>query len=829
MPIVDLFWARDRDVDIHVIAGAPSPDLRVGHLVLEKDDGTTDFAKNYLDTNADTTVTFTPRFKGVVAGNTVTGHGITFDTTTGVATLANALPSPRKSNFIVEVVARDAASGDEIDRDEIRYHVHQSITKLWLTPGRLTVRPYDTIRPTLSPYRFAVRAQFDDGTVGDLSGLPGLSWTPVGRVQGSGRLRINAGDNPGDTIPITVNLPAAVQADAAARSATANMVVAADWSPANPIDVSIVVGGGWPGTINPEVVPNVLFLGDGFGSTPADKTRFEGYVNSLVHFLKTNPVNHPYDVLSTSMNFWSAFIPSDQIGVSVRSEVYASGTTMRFVPPPKPVPASHTGRWTLEHLIYMAGLPVPTDDPSIAARTNAAIKAEWAAQVDPDPAPKVNDDLINRWRRLAKRTVINDVDTPLGVRVGAAMADSGDYKDIQLNRSDRIDRDNLDVLLRALRDPRGIPVQDLWAERADRTRPNNYDLVCILVPAPGRALNSDGYFFVSVIDALKVKPMAGTNALDLDYSTADLPAASDNERGRVLAHELTHSFGIGDEYGERLGPPVDPGGLDIDEKYGNLTLEADAKNAAGDFHGDEVKWNWHRVRNAGVLAAAIVDAGGGTFRLPLRLGHGYRFAKGDTVHLRFREYPKPLIKNPKLSAPLEVVDPAPTDSAIHVRVKAGAALPYPNLVDPANYIAEFPAGSVVYIPTPAPASVLSAAYPYAEMVAKNIKDYITQEKKPLTKEPADKDDDDVQAPIFKRNVNLPDCFSKNRPRIVGLYSGGKAYHKGLYHPTGSCVMRESHTDGMEFCAVCRYVLVDMIDPTRHAEIDRNYTLIYPQR
>ncbi len=827
MPIVNIYWNTGRDVDIHVVAGAPSPDLRVAHLVLEQDDGTKEFAADYLAANADTVVTFTPRFKGVRAGNTITGHGITFDTTTGVATLTDPLPSPRKSNFIVEVVATDAASGDEIDRDEIRLHVHQSISKLWLTPGRLTVRPYDTIRPTLSPYRFNVRAQFDDGTVGNLADFPGLSWTPVGRVQASGRLRINAGDTAGDELAITVNLPAGVNADAAARTATATMVVADDWAPANPIDVSIVVGGGWPGTINPEVVPNVLFLGDGFGKTAADKTRFEGYVNSLVHFLKTNPVNHPYDVLSTSMNFWSAFIPSEQIGVSVRAEVYPSGATTRIVPAPKPVPATHTGRWTLEHLIYMAGLPVPADDIANAARTNAAIKAEWAAQVDPDPAPKINDDLITRWRRLAKRTLVNDLDTPLGVRSGNTVADSATYRFIKLNETDRLGRDDLDVLLRALRDPRGIPVADLWAKRPDGSRPNNYDLVCLLVPTPGRAVNSDGYFFVSTVDDLKVKPFPGTNALELDYSTADLPATSDNERGRVLAHELTHSFGIGDEYGERLGPPGNPAGLQVDERYGNLTLDADARRA-GDFHGDEIKWNWHRARNAGVLAAPIVDAGGGAFQLTLRLGHGYRFTRGDTVHLRFREYPRPLIKNPKLSAPLEVVDPAPTDSVIHVRLKAGAAFVYPNLVAPANYIAEFPAGSVVYIPTPAPASVLSAAYPYAEMVAKNIKDYITLEKKPLTKEPAEKDDNDVQAPIFKRNVNLPDCFSKNRPRIVGLYSGGKGFHKGLYHPAGSCLMRESHTDGMEFCAVCRYVLVDMIDPTRHAAIDRNYSRIYPQ-
>ena len=31
----------------------------------------------------------------------------------------------------------------------------------------------------------------------------------------------------------------------------------------------------------------------------------------------------------------------------------------------------------------------------------------------------------------------------------------------------------------------------------------------------------------------------------------------------------------------------------------------------------------------------------------------------------------------------------------------------------------------------------------------------------------------------------------------------------------------------KFCPVCRYALVDFIDPTMHGEIDRDYERIYP--
>jgi hypothetical protein len=41
-------------------------------------------------------------------------------------------------------------------------------------------------------------------------------------------------------------------------------------------------------------------------------------------------------------------------------------------------------------------------------------------------------------------------------------------------------------------------------------------------------------------------------------------------------------------------------------------------------------------------------------------------------------------------------------------------------------------------------------------------------------------------------------------------------------------MRDAHSDGREFCAVCRYILVDIIDPFKHFQIDINYSTFYPQ-
>jgi hypothetical protein len=88
---------------------------------------------------------------------------------------------------------------------------------------------------------------------------------------------------------------------------------------------------------------------------------------------------------------------------------------------------------------------------------------------------------------------------------------------------------------------------------------------------------------------------------------------------------------------------------------------------------------------------------------------------------------------------------------------------------------------------------------------------------------------------------LPAGFSAaSLPFIIGLHEGGMGNNRGVFHPAGSCAMSH-HTDfverldgtvdvvGVRFCHVCKYILVDAIDPSRHLFIDPEYDAIYPQR
>src|SRR4029077_14616548 len=77
----------------------------------------------------------------------------------------------------------------------------------------------------------------------------------------------------------------------------------------------------------------------------------------------------PFDLLSNEMNYWSAFVPSRQAGMSVAIElvVFPQSGGLRGVEVPFPVDPARRAPppgqpWTLEEMIHEVGLPVPADD-----------------------------------------------------------------------------------------------------------------------------------------------------------------------------------------------------------------------------------------------------------------------------------------------------------------------------------------------------------------------------------------------------------------------------------------------------------------------------------
>jgi hypothetical protein len=859
MPILSTFYDATAAGDIHLLRGERSRDLRVESLAFRHlaadGSGTASWAKTYLDAHTgaqeDVKLEFRPTFRAALVGDEWQGFGIKVNRLTGEVSFdPGPAPSPAPANFIIEAVITQNTGGlapDKIEPSLIRVHVHPAATRMWLTPSSLTVRRLTASGEDRTRYRFTVRAEFSDGIVGDLTVRHNVTWSPAANVYDGaglaeqGLLRVPAGVAAGASVPIT----ATWSSFAGTLTASANMVVAAPWSTDPTMPKADLVDGSpdtWKGTVKPEVVPNVLFFGDGFSADPADRTAFESIANKISHDLKTDRLTRPYDVLATSMNYWRVFVPSASRGISVRCEVFTrvmGGKLMaRTVPPALKPPAA--GAWGIEHLIYAVGLPMPTDvapaGEAAAAATarRTALRARWAAIARTAPTvATVSDALIEQWARIGTRTFVDEIDAfPAMGLGGRPAADNSSTVPFLALHDDRGGAAGLDGFYRALRASNNVALSGagsdalgiLWAEDRADCRFDNRSLVVVLSAVKGgRAQRTSRHIDISLETSnadIPVIAAAGRQAVTLDASSP-LPTTVDRDVWRVMSHELGHSFGLGDEYVDLPGSFVAPEST-LDQ-WGNLTSEA-AVVTGGRFSSALVKWNWRRVAKAATLVGPIAPPAGTEFDIKVELGQAFQFMAGDKVRLRERTHKQVLRRDPfECSSELVVVSRSAAGDVLRVRGS-------PNPVE----LARFGSGSVVYIAVPLPGGGAGEARLIAPKVAK----YIDDNNRPLTPWPVDPAAQigvDAEGRLRGSLTQVPaydghdgGWSHRNDARVVGLYSGGSRFGAGIFHPTGTCMMRNSHSDSSAFCAVCRFVMVDLIDPQQHWWIDRDYDKVYPK-
>ena len=94
-----------------------------------------------------------------------------------------------------------------------------------------------------------------------------------------------------------------------------------------------------------------------------------------------------------------------------------------------------------------------------------------------------------------------------------------------------------------------------------------------------------------------------------------------------------------------------------------------------------------------------------------------------------------------------------------------------------------------------------------------------------------KDCDTSDMEAFRATVQIPRLPINQLPSfaprsdmttIVGAYYGGAQVACEVGAPAGSCFMRTGSDGFTIFCPVCRYALIDLIDPEQHWRNDLDY-------
>jgi hypothetical protein len=815
MAVNFIFWSGDAGYDIHVVAGTTSSPLNVGLAINHGSPAVNVGATGALP--AGVTFTFRPAFMAVpVAGGNLGAFGVTVNPSTGAVTVANPLPgAPFLRNFLIHATVTDASVAPaKTFVVKVRVHVHNAVVRVWLTPDPLSIhRGADT-------QRFSVLAEFDDQTVGDISRLPQLAWAS-GAAQVSvdpATGALTATQDVTAFVPITVTLPAAWGGGNA--TATCNTMPA--WSPPDR-DAKLIAGSA--GAARIADVLNFVFVGEGFQA--GEQALFEQRAQTFATFLRTSPAAQPYGICSGEINYWMLSLESTKRGTSPLYEIVpvARGAKTFGQEVPQPVdPQGAAGTWTLPQAIHEIGLPVHAH----VGIAFPAQQAEWTTLFGPGVAGHVDAGLHGNWLALADRRLVNEADTALGLALGerprveqSSPPRSGGWHPFRTTRG------QFEQMLINLKDaaaPGGAAIGAGWG-------PGGKDRMLVVAICAGarngggRTLPPNDLIAVTlVVDSeVELAAVAGTRGFDFVPHAVPVDAPFDSQC--TVAHESAHALGLGDEYGSAgtLPPSLvaDVGARLNLQDVASVALPPPGLNPA------HLKWTWPRITKAGVLTGALT-AQGAEFRVPLRPGHERVFAVGDKVKLRERPLTAAVI--PSIELEVTVVDLV----AHQIQVKAGAVF----------VPVTWGAGSIVFAEKHAPAAAGGAVL---GLISPTVLAHITANGIPLNVAPVAPaahvcaaDARTVQ-PALNRPAALPAGKPKWSAWIVGAFEGGRGYGCGVLHPTGACMMRQLLLPeraaqaqfgvkevAYRFCPVCRYALVDRIDPTRHGRNDAWYDSRYAE-
>jgi hypothetical protein len=845
-----LLWNAGEGYDIHVLrGGAASKSLS---------------AAFNLPANANlATLRFDPGFDPAPGK-----FGVTVNATTGEV-IASPPPTDTSrtdiNNFLITASVQDNAS--KVYSTELRVYVHDAIDDIWLTPSSLTIR-MDSDKT-----RFTVLAAFSDGVIGDITDwlltyqslVPGTN-TPsadvlVGSLNGT-LTAVNAGKTA--DVTVTVVLPSTTSSLATMTSAPARVTTKESWLSAAASTSPIYIVESLrekdpdpgnprrPGTVMPNKADpdsaarnsvasvianaaNILFVSEGFSR----EDEFSEIVNRVVKELRTSDVFQPFKLLQDSINYWSVFIPSRDDGITLLGDYVAYVTGFASPLDESAKPASTATEWSVREMMHEVGMPVIADPATLSA-----MGPLWTSRYGEKNYTTLAAKNFNAWRQMARPptsrvAVLNDHDTAFGMR--------------NYDRP-RAVRRTISTVVGS--DPRRTPDADTFKFIENLTfggrqigstwKANGKDKgrLCFICKTQKSSGSNWGGYFLSGnggMTTVNVKSQpTGRGAPSFILDTPALQEADKLQLAMTVAHETGHSFKLGDEYGDGAGTS-----RDVDHPQGNLLPKKDITTTSGTpprtvyDKTAQIKWLWPRANKAAMLNGKPQSTGT-RFKVPLQKGHGKPFVSQDIVKFRVNPVAAAPTQDPLFNfSPFSLIVTAHSDDELEL----GLGHPGGLLVDldspnappdtrswSARLDALFKPGVKVCLVCPV---VTGSAGP-ALLVADAIRTHIASSNGPLNAPPGNTTGQETQ--VCKPNysgvmtpTNLPTLTTKPAvlQDIIGIYEGGGMHDCGVFRPAGRCRMRQGDTNTIPFCHVCRYIIVDTLDPTQHGELDKLYPLVAP--
>lgn len=773
MAVQAILWANlVHRYDIHLVPGMAGP--RLDHLIVLQD--------TLGNRRADSPH---PGVAVAFAGAPAV-PGVTLAAATGEVTVPAALaPGGWPRSMVVTCTVTEGANTFTL---RVRVTVHLAIDRIWLNPARFNAAGVATsgltVRDGARVARFSLLARFTDGEVADIS-----NWSPIAvpaaadrtfvhltldnrpaiawSVAGAG-MTINA-----ETGTLTCSSPAAnVVVTAAIKplpappnlQAVAPAVGAAPWATA--VRLTLIDG---PGFARMADVRNVLILPDGFDAS--QRGQFEGLARAAVNRINNRSRTRPFDLLKDQFNYFMAWVESPDTNITVHNELALSNIV-----------------------------------------GNRAEGAEFAPAAKP---------------AIAGRTLVNEVNTAFHLKMGFRPAEEPfGVARMVIFHPFRVDDADFDAFLGALTNPSNASVGAVWARLG-----KDEALIAILCRATrtggSNGFRGTGRYIAMTLDERREHQLVRNDA----GNGFDLPAVNVNQaRARItcwtrIAHEIAHSFRLLDEYGGSAAPLNAQFQARIDASA-NTQRRALLLTGAN-LDADRIKWRWPRICKAGVLTGNPVPAGA-RFRCTLKPGHAAAFAIDDIVRFRTQNLLGPAVESDRLR--VKVI----AGNDVTLELVAGSAAPV---------LATFPRNSILMMPRRA-AAAPPALGDDLKMVHASIHARINATRNPLNALPADPANRACTAGSVgtpTRASNFVGGVAPNPPIhsswIVGLFENGAGFDCNVYHPTGVCVMRtltfadattSSGSAAYQFCPICQYGIVDLIDPSKHREIDHDYQPRYPR-